>query len=490
MTMTANNVQAAEPTSEARGLISIARLRHVPVLASLKEADLHCLVGAQDRHLAPNELLVRQGELTHTYWILLEGSINVTAEGLEGREQSFHVHERGSAFGEVPLLAGIPSTANLSALTSCDLLELDEQQFWSLITQCPQVRKEILGNLAVRLAKMQSMSFHQEKMAMLGTMAAGLMHELNNPGTAARRASAQLRENLLRMHELTARFSRTTLSDEQKECMFELQDLALKAEPKPVFSSLDQADAEESLLQWMEAARIEDAWKLAPTFVSIGLNAEALECAKYTFDGPVFSDALSWLEALVSSMQLVGTIEESIGRVTDLVKAVKSYAYEGRGGKQQLNLNNSIDATIVILGHKLREKEITIDKDFAADLPSLELPCPGLNQIWTNLLDNAVDAAPQHGRVGVKTWVEKVADVHGQDHSVVCVMVRDNGSGIPVDCQPHIFDPFFTTKEAGVGTGLGLGIVHRIVEQCGGAIHFGSTEGETAFVVRLPGKAS
>ena len=490
MTTTVNNAQASSLAHETPNVISMARLRHVPVLASLTEVDLPCLAGAQERHLAANELLVRQGELIQTYWILLEGAIDVTAEGLEGREQSFHVHERGAAFGEVALLTGMLSTANLSALSPCDLLQLNEQQFWNLMTQCPQVRRAILGNLAVRLAKMQSMSFHQEKMAMLGTMAAGLMHELNNPGTAARRASAQLRENLLRMHELTARFSRTTLSAEQKECMFELQELALKAEPKPVFSSLDQADAEEHLLQWMEAAQIEDAWKLAPTFVSIGLNSEALECAKYTFDGPVFSDALSWLEALVSSMQLVGTIEESIGRVTDLVKAVKSYAYEGRGGKQQLDLNKSIDATIVILGHKLREKEIAIEKDFAADLPSLETPCPGLNQIWTNLLDNAVDAAPQRGRVAIKTWVEKVQDVHGHDHSVVCVMVRDNGSGIPVDCQAHIFDPFFTTKEAGVGTGLGLGIVYRIVEQCGGAIHFGSTAGETAFVVRLPAKAS
>jgi signal transduction histidine kinase len=182
-------------------------------------------------------------------------------------------------------------------------------------------------------------------------------------------------------------------------------------------------------------------------------------------------------------------IEESITRVTDLVHAVKSYAYEGRGQRQQLDLNRSIVATLVILGHKMREKQITLKKEFDANLPPLETECQGLNQVWTNLLDNAIDAAPQQGNITIKTWLETVTlGEPGQEtrRRDLCVRIEDDGPGIPLESQPHIFDPFYTTKPVGVGTGMGLGIVMRIVQQCRGAIHFSSTPGHTEFVVRIP----
>jgi signal transduction histidine kinase len=288
------------------------------------------------------------------------------------------------------------------------------------------------------------------------------------------------------MHKLSAKWSRAELSAEQKECIFDLQEKALGARAPLNLGAIEQADAEEVLAEWMEAARIEDSWRIAPTFVSVGLGSEALECARATFAGTAyFSDAMNWLEALVSSMQLVGTIEESIGRVSELVMAVKSYAYEGRGGhKQDLDVNRSIHATLVVLGHKLREKQITLEKDLSRDLPLLHSDCTGLNQIWTNLLDNAIDACPQGGRIAIKTWAEREPD-----KEVLCILVRDNGSGIPPEIQPHIFDVFYTTKPAGVGTGLGLGIVYRIVEQFGGTVRFSSQPGDTEFVVRLPNRA-
>jgi signal transduction histidine kinase len=287
------------------------------------------------------------------------------------------------------------------------------------------------------------------------------------------------------MHRLTAKWSRVQLSEEQKQCMFELQESALCAKPVPTMTTLEQADAEEALSEWMESAEIEDAWRIAPTLVSIGMTQAHLECARHSFTPSIFSDAVNWLEALVSSMQLVGTIEESIGRVSELVAAVKSYAYEGRGQVQTVDVNRSILATLIIVGHKLREKQITIQKELSHDLPPLKTDCQGLNQVWTNLLDNAIDAAPQGGIVRLKTWAE---EINGQQNLVI--LVSDNGSGIPLETQPHIFDPFYTTKPAGLGTGLGLGIVHRIVEQFGGTIRFSSTPGDTEFVVHLPNRAA
>lgn len=471
---------ATAPISDAL----FAQLRTTPIFSSLKDEELRCLNGLEEIWLNKGDVLVRQGEAAHNFWVLLEGNIVLSQQMADGREMEITSIPSGNAFGELPLLANIPNTVNLKAEVSCHLVQINEEGFWSLMTTCPDVRKAILGNMAKRFQKMQNATMQQEKMASLGTLAAGLMHELNNPGTAARRAASQLRSNLMRMHELSAKFSKTDLSIEQKQCLHDLQEHTLRARQPIVMSSLEQSDAEEALADWMEGANIENAWKMAPTLVSIGIKAQDLECARSEFPGSTLSDALNWLEAMASSMQLVGTIEESIGRVSDLVMAVKSYAYEGKGLKQSVDVNSSIHATLVILSHKMREKEITVEKDFAADLPPLQSECTGLNQIWTNLLDNSIDAVGPHGKISVKTWAEPSKT--NDQRTDICIRIADDGSGIPLESQAHIFDTFYTTKPVGVGTGLGLGIVHRIVEQYGGVIHFSSVPGDTEFIVRLP----
>jgi len=483
-------VQAVENEPRSMSDTMLARLRAVPILAAIPEREIRCLGDGREVHLQEGDFVARQGEAARFFWILLSGEMRIYQTLPDGREQMMGTVPAGTAIGELHLLSNTPNGTNIRATQPCQALQFDEQQFWNIMTSCPEVRKAILGNMAHRFQKVQSIMVQQEKMASLGTLAAGLMHELNNPGAAAVRAAAQLRENLLRMHKLTAKFSKAELNHEQKQCMFELQEYAL-AKEKPVrMNSLEQSDAEEALAEWMENADVQDAWKLAPTLVSIGIDSTELECARSEFPGPFFSDALSWLEALVSSMQLVATIEESIGRVSTLVKAVKSYAYEGKGQRQTVDINESIYATLVMLGHKLREKEIVLEKNLTQGLPLLQSECTGLNQIWTNLLDNAIDAVPQGGHIRIRTWEEVVpADPEGaqpNDRHYLCISIADDGAGIPLESQPHIFDPFYTTKPVGVGTGLGLGIVHRIVEQYGGTITFSSEPGNTEFRVRLP----
>jgi len=482
-------VQTVESKPEPISAARLERLRAVEILAKVPEQEIHCLSDAREVHVAAGEFISHQGEIAHSFWILLSGEVRVYQTMPDGREMVMGIIPAGTAFGELPLLSNTPYASNARTAEPCELLQFDEQQFWNLMTSCPEVRKAILGNMAYRFQKFQSVIVQQEKMASLGTLAAGLMHELNNPGAAAVRAAAQLRENLLRMHKLTAKFSKAELNHEQKQCMFELQEYALSKEKPLRMNSLEQSDAEETLAEWMESANVEDAWKLAPTLVSIGLDSSELECARSEFPGPFFSDALSWLEALVSSMQLVGTIEESIGRVSSLVKAVKTYAYEGKGQKQAVDINESIHATLVILAHKMREKQITIEKDFAPSLPALQSECSGLNQIWTNILDNAIDAVPQGGHIRLHTWEDEApapAKSANPIRHYLCISIADDGPGIPLESQPHIFDPFYTTKAVGVGTGLGLGIVQRIVEQYGGTVTFSSEPGNTEFRIRLP----
>jgi signal transduction histidine kinase len=484
-----NETMLKTETTEKPNAELLRKLRGVSILSSLPEEQFTCFDTAEELHLAEGEHISRQGEVAHHFWMLLEGELRIYQTQSDGRDMTMALVEAGTALGELPLLTNIPNVASVVTTKPSHLLQLSENDFWNLMMTCPEVRKAILGNMAMRLQKLQSVTVQQEKMASLGTLAAGLMHELNNPGAAASRAASQLRNNLLRLHELAKKFSKISLSNEQKECMFELQDHALSVQHPVMMNSLEQSDAEDALVEWLESAQIENAWKLAPTLVSIGIDSSELECARAEFSGPIFSDALNWLEALVSSMQLVGTIEESIGRVSDLVKAVKAYAYEGKSQKQELDVNASIHATLVMLGHKLREKQIVLEKDLAADLPWLHTDCSGLNQIWTNLLDNAIDAVPQNGRIKIRTWAENTL-TGGSTRIDICISIEDNGSGIPLEIQPHIFDPFYTTKPAGVGTGLGLGIVHRIVEQFGGVIRFTSGANGTEFVVRLPHRAT
>ena len=304
------------------------------------------------------------------------------------------------------------------------------------------------------------------------------MHELKNPGTAAIRAASQMRENLVRLQQLTLKLSQLEHSKVQTDCLTELQQMALGAVCCKAMSSLEQSDAEETMEQQLEVAGVENSWRVASTLISMGMTAEDLDCVRSAFNGEQLSDSLNWLESLVSSVQLVGTIEESLGRVRDLIMAVKHYSYEDESSEQVVDIHDSIQSTLLILGHKLRSKNLTMERDFGKNLPPVHLRGGGLNQVWTNLLDNAIDASPEGAVVIVKTW---------QEDGSVHVSIEDHGTGIaPSDAQ-HIFEPFFTTKAVGEGTGLGLDIVHRILGlKLGGSVKFDSVPGKTVFTVSLP----
>src|ERR1017187_9614549 len=218
----------------------LARLRAVPMLAKIPDSEVRCLGDARELQIPASEMIARQGEAAHFFWILLSGEVRIFQSQPDGSETTLVTIPAGSAMGEMQLLSNTPYAANAQATERCELVRFDEQHFWNIMTACPNVRQAILGNMASRFQKFQSIVIQQEKMASLGTLAAGLMHELNNPGAAAVRAASQLRENLLRMHRLTAKFSKSHMSDEQKQCMFELQEYAL-TKGKPVnMNSLEQ----------------------------------------------------------------------------------------------------------------------------------------------------------------------------------------------------------------------------------------------------------
>lgn len=454
-------------------------IRGVPVLRRLREEDLGCLGPVELVEAPAGTVLYRQGESIPSFCMILEGEAKAARKEQSGSETPLAVFRDGETFGEAPLLLGAEkSGVQCEAVTDIRYLRVNAEGFWRLMATCPTVREGVLATAAQRIHAFTATTLHREKLISLGTLAAGLMHELNNPGAAARRSSAQLRENLMRLQEISMRFCVSPLTQEQRSCLRDMQQEVLAlAKPKPA-SSLEEADAEEELGTWLESIGVNSAWKLAPTLVAAGWRRGDIVCAKEAFPAETLQDALNWLEALISSMQQLTTIEESISRVTDLVIAVKKYAYEDKGGEHDIDVHESIQSTLTILGHKFRHKQLTIEKDFATDLPKIRTRGTGLSQVWTNLLDNATDAAPEGSSVRIRTWM---------DNGMICVGIRDQGPGISAEDREKVFEPFFTTKPAGIGTGLGLDIARRIVSgQYHGFIGFTSRPGETEFIVRLP----
>jgi signal transduction histidine kinase len=472
------NLGKVEALPPAERLPMLEAVRRIPVFADLQDNTIQCLDRAEWVAADKGDLLLQQGSMAEAFWILVDGAVGVEMAGPDGVRRTLVVHRGPETFGEMPLLAGSPNRADCVVLEPSRLLRLDEDSFWLLMTTCPAVRKGILANMALRLEGMQVLVMQREKLASLGTMAAGLMHELNNPGAAARRATALLRENLTHLQELNLKNLRMGFDAEELNCIADLQEQILQHHQPSATGSMEQADAEESLAQWLERAGMEDAWKLAPPLAGAGMTAEKLDCALSSFRPEALSSALHWVEALVSSVQQLQTIEESITRVTELVMAVKRYSYADKMCLQEIDLHESLQSTLIILGHKIRQKEIQIVKEFQPDLPKIQVKASGLSQVWTNLIDNAIDASPQGGRIVIRTRA---------DQENIYVTICDNGAGIPEQHRAHIFEPFFTSKEVGVGTGLGLSIAHKIVAvYFGGSIRFESEPGRTEFIVQLP----
>lgn len=433
-------------------------------------------------------VLVEAMQPWNFYWLMLHGETRADRQEKDGSLTLVGIARDGEGFGEVPLLTGKGySPFLITAVQDSELLRFAEPDFWKLMACCPSTRKVVLSDMAVRLQAYQVEALHREKLVSLGTLAAGLMHELHNPGSAAKRAASQLRENLKRLQELSLRSAGKPKTPLQLECMHDLLEHAVRSCQAPAMSTLEQSDAEEAMSEWLQSAGVENAFTIGPALVSIGFHKEELGCAREAFAAENFSDALNWLEALVSSVSLVCAIEESISRIADLVMAVKKFAYDERSPKRELDVHDSLQSTLTILGHKLRIKQIGVAKRFEASPSIIHTKGAALSQVWTNLIDNAVDVSPEKGQIEITTWNETGK---GGEPGWLGVSIADHGPGIPEDVKPRIFEAFFTTKPQGSGTGLGLEIVHRIVTQkFGGTIDVESEPGSTRFIVRLPVKS-
>jgi signal transduction histidine kinase len=465
---------------------TLKELRQVPLFEGLTDEQLgEVLEEGSEAFIPAGEVGGREGEPVDHLYVILEGEFRWSKK-VDGGEVVMNTYGSGEFFAEVPLLLGKPFLATWRALADSRVFALPNETFRRMLTTHPSFSNAVLEMLAQRIQVLYSVAQQRERLSSLGTLAAGLAHELNNPASASRRAAGRLRDSLENRRSLGMRLTRAAARGEidlpQLDLLERIVHEALGRDRALALTSLEQSDLEEELALWIEDRGVEEAWDLSHTLVGAGLGIADLELVEGAVPPGTLADALGYLEALLVAAGLVDEIEDSSMRISNLVATMEGYSYMDRAPTQEVDVNEGLDNTLAILRYRL--EGIEVERDYDESLPRITAHGSELNQVWTNLIDNAIDAVADGdntGRVRLRTT---------QERDRLLVEISDNGPGIPSEIQDRIFEPFFTTKDVGKGAGLGLDVSYRIVVgRHSGDIRIVSKPGDTRFQVRLPMEA-
>jgi signal transduction histidine kinase len=380
--------------------------------------------------------------------------------------------------GAVPTLTESVVRVRMIAATSVRVALIPASEFRRLALAHPAVHRRIMRQVGPLMARVTAIEQNRERLAALGTMAAGLAHELNNPASAANRSAAELADALEAISSTLREFVDAGIERQDAAKIVDLQEEAVRrAAKRTALNALDAADAEDEMRDQLEALGIPDAWRLAEPLARAGIDRGWLDQLA-ELAGAATPAALRSVAASLTARVLVQELRESTERMSALVAAVKAYAYMDRGGLVRADVHEGLETTIAVLAHKLKHTQIRIHREYDRSLPALTIYGSALNQVWTNLLDNAIDAIGEDGTITLRTR---------RDGECAVIEISDTGPGIAPEARGHVFEPFFTTKDVGHGTGLGLDTARRIVqEQHGGSLAFDSGTDGTTFRVWLP----
>ncbi len=438
--------------------------------------------GGEELDFADGETIFSEGLRNNPFFVVLEGLIRVTKR-IAKEEILLVIHEPGEFTGEISLLIGDPAIATGRAEGPTRVLRFTNQQFRRMIADCPELADQVLRAFVARAREVGVTMIQQEKMAALGKIAAGLAHELNNPAAAMVRTVKSLRSAVSRVSRLGMAYD-CRITSEQRAVLDRFQQYIREHAADPeTLSPLDRSDLEESLAEWLEENGIADSWEMSPGLVNAGLTRECVTGLSGKLTPDALAAALTWLEADLTTSQLAAELESASCRISDLVLAMKQYSYMDQARFQEIDLHIGLDSTLKIFSHKMRDG-IEVRRDYDRSIPKVAAYAGEINQVWTNLISNALDAMTVHaGRPG--PGVLSVTSRLEGDEAVVTI--GDTGAGIPPEIRDRIFEPFVTSKPAGEGTGLGLETVRRIiVNRHHGKISVESKPGDTRFEVRLP----
>jgi signal transduction histidine kinase len=440
-------------------------LRGLPYFADLPQGLLDQVCRESERiEVEAETTIIEEDSLSEDMFVIVDGELRVTKMGTD-REVVLATLGPGEVVGEIALLDNAPRTASVTAISKSSLIRIPANAFEDLIEDSRVVRR-MFRTVTSRLRGIEDTLRHEERMAALGRMAAQLMHELNNPAAAVGRSMARAEEVYVDLGDATILLSG----------IGELLSRPIPVPAKPEsMDPLTRSALEDGVATWLEDLGVADAWEIAPALVEDGWDLELLEETTEGLDPETATKFMRWLGLRVLASQLINEVRIAAGRISELVRVVKNYSYLDQGPVQQINPTEGIRDTLILLKHKLRGIDTVVDIE--PELPAIEASGRDLNQVWTNLIDNAADAMSGSGTLTIEA---------GREDGAVIVRISDTGPGIDPEVSQRIFDPFFTTKAPGQGTGLGLHTVHTIVTRSGGDISVDSSSSGTTFTLSFP----
>lgn len=455
-------------------MIEASELRRLPLFADLPEDQLVWFLSqSQELRLKAGEMYARQGDPADAMFILLEGQCQ--ARGEFGGEAVVIPINAGSASGALPFSRMKQYTVSVRALTDTRFLRFPAALFSELVQKMPDLAKRLVAVMSDRIREATRFEQQRDRLAALGKLSAGLAHELNNPASAARRATSHLRELLKKIKDASHALGAQELTATQKSEIERLEASLIQRDGPPP-DALTISTLEDQIEEVLGSHGLNDLWQLAADLARKNARAEVVESLFKTLEPATARAALVRIAASLEIASLLDEIESSTTRISELVGAIKEYTYMDQGPVQNVDIVKSVETTLTILNHKLK-RGVTVVREYQPIPLLVNSFGSELNQVWTNIIDNAIDAMQGKGELRIRTY---------RDDSCVVVEIGDNGPGIPADIKPHIFEPFFTTKSVGQGTGLGLDTAQRIVKKHRGDIQLESKPGDTRFQVWLP----
>jgi len=449
-------------------------LLRVPAFAGLPDDQLEWFISqAEELRFKAGDPLITAGDPATAMFVLLDGQIQ--ARGEFGGETIIVTVNAGQVTGKLPFSRMKTSTFGARSLTDTRILRFPETKFHDLVQKMPELTERLVGMMTDRVRETTRREQQRDRLAALGKLSAGLAHELNNPASAAKRAASQLRDILKKIRDAAHELGRRELTATQKAEIEKLEGSIIQHKDPPP-DALTMADLEEQLDSLLRSHGQNDLWQLAAGLAHRNIQPDVLESLFAELDPGTARAALVRIAAVAEVYGLLDEIESSTTRISDLVLAIKEYTFMDQAPVQNVDIVKSLESTLTILNHKLK-RGVTVQREYQRVPLLVNSFGSELNQVWTNLIDNAIDAMGGKGELRVRTY---------RDDSCVVVEIGDNGPGISPEVQTHIFEPFFTTKGVGEGTGLGLDTVQRIVKKHRGSIQVTSKPGETLFQVWLP----
>jgi signal transduction histidine kinase len=455
-------------------MIDRAELLKVKAFEGLPDDQLDWFISqCEDIFLKAGDTFMQQGAPADAMFVILEGQLQM--RGALGGEAITIPIEAGTVTGLLPFSRMKVAVMSGRAITGAHILKFPSAKFPELVQKMWELAQRLVGQMSDRIRETTRWEQQVDRLASLGKLSAGLAHELNNPASAAKRATSLLRDTLYRIKDAAQELGRHNLTPVQRQEIERLEATFVQPDGTPL-DTLAISDLEDQIDSLLRSHGQNDLWQLAADLARRGVKPQALESLFATMDADVARAALVRIAASVDIANLLGEIESSTSRISELVRAVKEYTYMDQTTAQNVDIVKGLENTLIILNHKLK-RGITVHREYEKIPLLVNSYGSELNQVWTNIIDNAIDAMGTQGELRVRTYREE---------DCVVIEIGDSGPGIPPEVEAHMFEPFFTTKGVGEGTGLGLDTGLRIVKKHKGRIQVESKPGDTRFQVYLP----